>query len=67
MISLINNDTVCNGNADYWARLGSILKENRELGISNEIYKGLALPINNGSFFRSMIQPVVKHFNLTEV
>lgn len=65
MIPMINNNTVRDGNADYWARLGSILKENKELGISNDIYAGLALPINNGSFFRSMIQPVKKYFNLT--
>lgn len=66
MISIINNNSVRNGNEDYWARLGAILKENRELGISNEIYSDLALPINSGSFFRRMIAPVVKHFNLTD-
>lgn len=64
MISLINNATVRNGNADYWARLGAILKENREMGISNDIYADLALPINNGAFFRQMIQPEVKYFNI---
>lgn len=66
MISFINNDSVRNGNADYWARLGAILKENRELGISNDIYSDLALPVNNGDFFRRMIQPEVKYFNLVE-
>lgn len=65
MISLINNATVRNGNADYWARLGVILKENREAGISNEIYADLALPVNNGAFFRQMIEPEVHYFNLT--
>ena len=66
MISLINNNSVRNGNADYWARLGEILKENREMGISNEIYADLALPVNNGAFFRRMIQPEVKYFNIVE-
>ena len=66
MISIINNDSVRNGNADYWARLGAILKENKEMGISNDIYASLALPVNNGAFFRQMIQPKVKYFNLTE-
>lgn len=66
MISLINNNSVRNGNADYWARLGAVLKENRELGISNEIYADLALPINNGAFFRSMISDSVRYFNLTD-
>lgn len=66
MVSIINNNSVRNGNEDYWARLGAILKENRELGISNEIYSDLALPINNGAFFRRMIAPVVKYFNLTD-
>ena len=65
MISLINNSSVRNGNADYWARLGAILKENREMGISNDIYADLALPVNNGDFFRRMIQPVVRYFDLT--
>lgn len=64
MISLINNNNVRNGNADYWARLGAILKENKEMGISNDIYAELALPINNGAFFRQMIQPEVKYFNI---
>lgn len=64
MVSLINNNSVRNGNADYWARLGAILKENREMGISNDIYADLALPINNGAFFRQMIQPEVKYFNI---
>ena len=64
MVSLINNNSVRNGNADYWARLGAILKENREMGISNDIYAELALPINNGAFFRQMIQPEVKYFNI---
>lgn len=64
MVSLINNASVRNGNADYWARLGAILKENREMGISNDIYADLALPVNNGSFFRQMIQPEVKYFNI---
>ena len=66
MISLINNESVRNGNADYWARLGAVLKENRQLGISNAIYADLALPANNGAFFRQMIQPEVKYFNLVE-
>ena len=66
MISLINNESVRNGNADYWARLGVILKENKEMGISNDIYASLALPVNNGAFFRRMIQPEVKYFNLVE-
>lgn len=66
MISLINNNSVRNGNADYWARLGAVLKENRELGISNDIYKDLALPANNGAFFRQMIEPEVRYFNLTD-
>ena len=66
MISLINNSSVRNGNADYWARLGAILKENRELGVSNEIYSDLALPVNNGAFFRQMIQPETRYFNLTD-
>jgi len=65
MISLINNNTVRNGNADYWARLGVILKENKEMGISNAIYADLALPVNNGAFFRQMIEPEVKYFNMT--
>ena len=65
MVSLINNNSVRNGNADYWARLGAILKENKENGISNEIYADLALPVNNGAFFRQMIEPEVRHFNLT--
>lgn len=65
MISLINNDSVRNGNADYWARLGVILKENKEMGISNAIYADLALPVNNGAFFRQMIEPEVKYFNMT--
>ncbi len=64
MVSLINNASVRNGNADYWARLGAILKENREMGISNDIYADLALPVNNGAFFRQMIQPEVKYFNI---
>jgi hypothetical protein len=64
MVSLINNNSVRNGNADYWARLGAILKENKEMGISNDIYAELALPINNGAFFRQMIQPEVKYFNI---
>lgn len=64
MVSLINNNSVRNGNADYWARLGAILKENREMGISNDIYADLALPVNNGAFFRQMIQPEVKYFNI---
>lgn len=64
MVSLINNNSVRNGNADYWARLGAILKENKEMGISNDIYADLALPINNGAFFRQMIQPEVKYFNI---
>lgn len=66
MFSIINNSTVSNGNADYWARLGSIMKENRELGISNEIYSDLTLPVSNGNFFRSLISPVVRHFVLTD-
>ena len=66
MISLINNDSVRNGNADYWARLGVILKENREMGISNDIYANLVLPIDNKAFFKSLIQPEVKYFNLVE-
>lgn len=66
MISLINNATVRNGNADYWARLGVILKENKEAGISNEIYADLALPVNNGAFFKRMIQPEVHYFNMTD-
>ena len=66
MISLINNESVRNGNADYWARLGAVLKENRQLGISNDIYANLALPVNNGAFFKRMIQPEVKYFNLTK-
>lgn len=57
MISLINNHSVCNGNEDYWVRLGAILKENRDLGISNEIYSNLQLPCNNNAFFRQLIQP----------
>lgn len=65
MISLINNATVRNGNADYWARLGVILKENKEAGISNEIYADLALPVNNGAFFKRMIEPEVKYFNMS--
>lgn len=64
MVSLINNASVRNGNADYWARLGAILKENKEMGISNDIYADLALPVNNGAFFRQMIQPEVKYFNI---
>lgn len=66
MIPLINNATVRNGNADYWARLGAIMKYNHDDGISNEIYSELALPVNNGAFFRQMIQPVVRYFNLTK-
>lgn len=66
MVSLINNATVRNGNADYWARLGAILKENREMGISNDIYADLALPVNNGAFFRQMIDPKVRYFNMTD-
>lgn len=66
MVSLINNNSVRNGNADYWARLGAILKENKEMGISNEIYADLALPVNNGAFFQRMIQPEVRHFNLLD-
>lgn len=66
MVSLINNATVRNGNADYWARLGAILKENKENGISNEIYADLALPVNNGTFFKRMIQPEVHYFNMTD-
>lgn len=66
MVSLINNNSVRNGNADYWARLGAILKENRELGISNAVYSDLVLPVNNGAFFRSMIEERVSYFNLTE-
>lgn len=65
MVSLINNATVRNGNADYWARLGAILKENKEAGISNEIYADLALPVNNGAFFKRMIEPEVKYFNMS--
>jgi len=65
MVSLINNNSVRNGNADYWARLGAILKENKEMGIDNSIYAELALPVNNGAFFRQMIHPKVKYFNLT--
>ena len=65
MVSLINNNSVRNGNADYWARLGAILKENKEMGISNDIYAELALPVNNGAFFRQMIQPESRYFNLT--
>ena len=64
MISLINNATVRNGNADYWARLGAILKENREIGADNSIYADLALPVNNGAFFRQMIEPKKRYFNL---
>ena len=64
MVSLINNTSVRNGNADYWARLGAILKENKEMGIDNSIYAELALPVNNGAFFRQMIQPEVKYFNI---
>ena len=59
MISLINNRTVSNGNEDYWARLGAILKENRDLGISNEVYSNLSLPIGNGAWLQSMIQPQI--------
>lgn len=66
MVSLINNATVRNGNADYWARLGAILKENKENGISNEIYADLALPVNNGAFFKRMIAPTERYFNLTD-
>jgi len=65
MVSLINNSSVRNGNADYWARLGAILKENKDNGISNAIYADLALPINNGAFFRQMIQPEARYFDLT--
>lgn len=66
MVSLINNNSVRNGNADYWARLGAILKENKENGISNEIYADLALPVNNGAFFRQMIEPEKRYFNLND-
>ena len=66
MVSLINNNSVKNGNADYWARLGAILKENKENGISNEIYADLALPMNNGAFFRQMIEPEKRYFNLND-
>lgn len=66
MVSLINNNSVRNGNADYWARLGAILKENKENGISNEIYADLALPMNNGAFFRQMIEPEKRYFNLND-
>lgn len=66
MISIINNNSVKNGNADYWMRLGAILKENKELGISNDVYCNLSLPIDNKAFFTSMIQPTVRHFNLTD-
>ena len=55
--SLINNRNVQNGNEDYWTRLGAILKENQDLGISNEIYANLVLPINNGAWLESMLQP----------
>ena len=66
MVSLINNNSVRNGNADYWARLGAILKENKENGISNEIDADLALPVNNGAFFRQMIEPEKRYFNLND-
>lgn len=55
--SLINNRNVQNGNEDYWTRLGAILRENVDLGISNEIYANLVLPINNGAWLESMIKP----------
>ena len=59
MISLINNHSVCNGNEDYWTRLGAILRENQDLGISNEIYTNLQLPTSNNAFFKRLIQPKV--------
>ena len=37
----------------------------KDMGISNAIYADLALPVNNGAFFRKMIQPEVKYFNMT--
>lgn len=65
MINLINNSSVRNGNEDYWTRLGAVLKENQDLGISNEIYANLVLPINNGAWLRSMIQPKPIYQRLT--
>lgn len=63
---MVNNASVRNGNADYWARLGAVMKENRELGISNEIYADLVFPLCGGEFFKALIEPRTKYFNLTE-
>lgn len=66
MMSVINNASVRNGNADYWARLGAVMKENRELGVSNEIYADLVLPVCDGGYLRDLIEPKPRYFNLTE-
>ena len=64
MISLINNRSVASGNEDYWTRLGAILKENQDLGISNEIYANLQLPCSNNAFFKRLIEPKVVYQKL---
>ena len=65
MMSVINNASVRNGNADYWARLGAVMKENRELGVSNEIYANLVLPLCDCDYFRELIEPKPRYFYLT--
>ena len=49
--SLINNRTVQNGNEDYWTRLGAILKENQDLGMSNKEYEAL-MSLGEDQFLR---------------